>query len=58
MIGQTASRPASQVETPPPAKIDTVLANELTKAFQGGESVQDALTKAASQIDPLLTATK
>ena len=32
--------------------------NELTKAFQGSESVQQALDNAASQIDPLLTAKK
>jgi multiple sugar transport system substrate-binding protein len=52
---QTAKqRPA----VPEASQIDTVLANELTKAFQGSESVKDALTKAASQIDPLLTATK
>lgn len=43
---------------PEAPKIDTVLQNELTKAFTGSESVQDALTKAAGQIDSLLTATK
>jgi multiple sugar transport system substrate-binding protein len=43
---------------PQAPQIDTALENELTKAFQGSESVQDALTKAAAQIDPLLTATK
>ena len=43
---------------PQAPQIDTVLQNELTKAFQGSESVQDALTNAAKQIDPLLTATK
>jgi multiple sugar transport system substrate-binding protein len=52
---QTA-RPRPSVPEAP--QIDTVLQNELTKAFQGKESVKDALTKAASQIDPLLTAAK
>jgi multiple sugar transport system substrate-binding protein len=43
---------------PQSPQIDTVLQNELTAAFQGKESVQEALTKAAKQIDPLLTATR
>ncbi len=51
---QTAKPRPSVPQAP---AIDTALQNELTKAFQGSESVQDALTKAASQIDPLLTAT-
>ena len=52
---QTAKpRPA----VPQAPAIDTALQNELTKAFQGGESVQQALTNAAKQIDPLLTAAK
>jgi multiple sugar transport system substrate-binding protein len=52
---QTAKqRPA----VPQASQIDTVLADELTKAFQGSTSVKDALTKAASQIDSLLTAKK
>ena len=52
---QTAKpRPA----VPQAPQIDTILQNELTKAFQGSVSVKDALSKAASQIDPLLTATK
>ncbi|MDX6254595.1 MAG: hypothetical protein QOJ11_929 [Frankiales bacterium] len=52
---QTAKqRPA----VPQASQIDTVLQNELTKAFQGSTTVKAALTKAASQIDPLLTATK
>jgi multiple sugar transport system substrate-binding protein len=37
--------------------IDTALADELTKAFEGKESVQDALDHAAATIDPLLTQT-
>jgi multiple sugar transport system substrate-binding protein len=37
--------------------IDTVLADELTKAFQGKQSVQQALDNAAAAIDPLLTQT-
>ena len=52
---QTAKpRPA----VPQAPQIDTVMQNELTKAFQGGVSVKDALSKAAGQIDSLLTATK
>lgn len=43
---------------PQASQIDTVLPNELTLAFQGKESVQKALTRAAGQIDALLTATK
>ncbi len=35
--------------------IDTVLQDELTKAFQGSETVQQALDNAAAAIDPLLT---
>lgn len=35
--------------------IDTVLQDELTKAFQGSETVQRALDNAAAAIDPLLT---
>jgi multiple sugar transport system substrate-binding protein len=48
---QTAkARPA----VPDAAKIDTILNTELSKAFQGKTSVQEALSAAASQIDPLL----
>jgi ABC-type glycerol-3-phosphate transport system substrate-binding protein len=46
------ARPRPSV--PQASKIDTVLANELTPAFQGKDSVQAALTKAAGQIDALL----
>lgn len=35
--------------------IDTALQDELTKAFQGTETVQQALDNAAAAIDPLLT---
>jgi len=49
---QTA-RPRPSVPQAP--AIDTALANELTKAFQGSESVQQALDNAAKAIDPLLT---
>jgi len=52
---QTAKPRPSVPQAP---AIDTVLQDELTKAFQGKVSVQDALTKAAGQIDSLLTATK
>jgi len=52
---QTAKpRPA----VPEAPKIDTVLQDDLTPAFQGKTSVQAALDKAAKDIDPLLTATK
>jgi ABC-type glycerol-3-phosphate transport system substrate-binding protein len=37
--------------------IDTALMNELTKAFEGKASVQEALDAAAATIDPLLTQT-
>lgn len=52
-LATARSRPA----VPDASQIDTVLSDDLTPAFQGSESVQDALNKAASQIDPLLTAT-
>jgi len=41
---------------PDSGKVDTILQNALTPAFQGQSSVKDALTSAAKQIDPLLTA--
>ena len=53
-LANAKSRPA----VPEATQIDTVLQDELTKAFQGTETVQQALTSAAGQIDPLLTATK
>jgi multiple sugar transport system substrate-binding protein len=37
--------------------IDTALQDELTNAFEGKETVQQALDKAAATIDPLLTQT-
>jgi multiple sugar transport system substrate-binding protein len=43
---------------PQAPQIDTVLQDDLTPAFTGGESVQAALDKAAADIDPLLTATR
>lgn len=51
---QTA-RPRPSVPQAP--AIDSALQNELTKAFQGSESVQQALDNAAKAIDPLLTQT-
>ena len=51
---QTA-RPRPSV--PEASAIDTALSDELTKAFQGSESVQQALDNAAKTIDPLLTKT-
>ncbi|HJP76479.1 MAG TPA: extracellular solute-binding protein [Pseudonocardiaceae bacterium] len=52
-LATARSRPA----VPDASQIDTVLSDDLTPAFQGSETVQDALNKAAGQIDPLLTAT-
>lgn len=52
-LANARSRPA----VPDASQIDTVLQDDLTPAFQGSATVQDALNKAASQIDPLLTAT-
>ncbi|HZP55097.1 extracellular solute-binding protein [Actinocrinis sp.] len=43
---------------PQAPQIDTVLQDDLTPAFTGSTSVQAALDKAASDIDPLLTATR
>lgn len=43
---------------PEAPQIDTVLNDELTKAFAGSETVQQALTAAAGQIDALLTQSK
>ena len=50
------ARPRPSVPTA--SKIDTTLADDLTPAFTGDETVQAALTKAAGQIDALLTETK
>lgn len=51
---QTA-RPRPSVPQAP--AIDTALQDELTKAFQGQETVQQALDNAAKTIDPLLAQT-
>lgn len=40
------------------SQVDTILNTELTPAFKGDVSVQDALTKAATQVDALLAAEK
>ena len=40
--------------TPKWTQIDQVLVTQIAKAFQGSESVQQALTDAAHQIDGLL----
>ncbi len=42
---------------PQASAIDSALQDELTKAFQGTETVQQALDNAAAAIDPLLTKT-
>lgn len=49
------ARPRPSVPQAP--AIDTALADELTKAFQGKQSVQQALDNAAKTIDGLLTQT-
>ncbi len=46
----------ARLPIPDAGQVDTILNTELTKAFNGSESVKDALTAAASQIDPLLKA--
>ncbi len=46
----------SRLAIPQGAKVDGILSAALTPAFTGSTSVQDALTNAAKQIDPLLTA--
>ena len=43
MIGQTASRPASQVARPPEAKVDSVLATDQLVKIYGGRSVVDGV---------------
>lgn len=40
---------------PQAAKVDTILSDALTPAFEGKTTVKAALTSAAQQIDPLLT---
>ncbi len=40
------------------SQVDAILNTELTPAFKGDVSVQDALTKAATQVDALLAAEK
>ena len=44
----------SRLAIPEGSKIDGILSAALTPAFNGSTSVKDALTTAASQIDPLL----
>lgn len=46
----------ARLNIPDSSKVDTILNDQLTKAFKGTVSVKDALTAAAQQIDPLLTA--
>src|SRR5882762_691265 len=43
MIGQTASRPASPVATPPEAKIDSVLATDQLVKIYGGRAVVNGI---------------
>ncbi len=45
----------ARLSIPDAGKVDDILNAELTPAFEGKVSVKEALTKAASQIDPLLT---
>lgn len=44
----------SRLNIPEASKVDTILSNHLTEAFKGSVSVQEALTAAAGEIDPLL----
>ncbi|BDZ47235.1 extracellular solute-binding protein [Naasia aerilata] len=44
----------SRLAIPQSSQVDTILNTELTPAFEGSTTVQDALTKAAEQIDALL----
>lgn len=44
----------SRLAIPGSSKVDGILNTELVPAFEGKISVQEALTKAAAQIDPLL----
>jgi multiple sugar transport system substrate-binding protein len=45
----------SRLAIPGSSQVDAILNAELVPAFEGKVSVQEALTKAAAQIDPLLT---
>lgn len=48
----------SRLSIPDSGKVDEILKTELTPAFEGKVTVKEALTKAAQQIDPLLSAAK
>jgi len=48
----------ARLAIPAASKVDGILTDALTPAFEGKVSVKDALTTAAGQIDPLLTAQK
>ena len=45
-----------RVPTPQYPKIEAIIGNEVQKAFQGKQTVQQALTNAAKDIDPILAA--
>src|SRR6184192_3288872 len=49
MIGQTASRPASQVATPPETKIDHVLATDQLVKIYGGRAVVNGVNITAAE---------
>ncbi len=44
----------ARLNIPEASKVDTILNNHLTEAFKGSVTVQEALTAAAAEIDPLL----
>ena len=48
----------SRLSIPDAGKVDEILKTELTPAFEGKVTVKEALTKAAQQIDPLLSVAK
>jgi multiple sugar transport system substrate-binding protein len=48
----------ARLPIPQASEVDTILKTELVPAFEGSVSVRDALTKAAAQIDGLLSANK
>jgi multiple sugar transport system substrate-binding protein len=44
-----------RVPTPQYPKIESIISDDVQKAFQGKQTVQQALNDAAKQIDPILT---
>jgi multiple sugar transport system substrate-binding protein len=44
-----------RIPTPQYPKIESIISDEVQKAFEGKETVRQALTSAAKQVDPLLS---